>query len=283
MQILDSLSDAPAHYHVLLCDVWGVIHDGARAFPDACAALARWRESRGPVVLISNSPRPRDGVIEQLDALGVPRAAWSAIATSGDATRALLAARAPGPALRIGPPRDEPLYEGLGLDFADVDHTHFISCTGLIEDEVETPDDYRPLLARAAARGLVMICANPDIVVQRGPRLIFCAGALARLYREIGGEVLMAGKPHAPLYELALSEAAALLGRGVEAAEVLAVGDGLATDIAGAAAQGLDALFVAEGIHTEELFEAGQLSAPAAEALLAHHDLTARFAIPRLV
>lgn len=283
MQLLSRLDDLPGRYHVLLSDVWGVIHDGARAFPAACDALARWRESRGPVVLISNSPRPRDGVIEQLDGLGVPRAAWSAVATSGDATRGLLAARAPGPALRIGPARDEPLYDGLGLAFADVEHAAFVSCTGLVEDEIETPDDYRPLLTRAADRRLTMICANPDLVVQRGPRLIFCAGALAELYESLGGEVLMAGKPHAPLYDLALAEAAQLLGREVDRHEALAIGDGLATDIAGAQAQGLDAVFVAEGIHAQELFDGDALSTSAAEALLAGKGLHARFAMPRLV
>ena len=282
-QLLAALSEAPVRYRVLLCDVWGVIHDGAKAFPAACAALAGWRDTRGPVVLISNSPRPRDGVIEQLDALGVPRAAWTAIATSGDATRTLLAARAPGPALKIGPERDEPLYDGLGLAYSGVEEASFIACTGLIEDEAETPEDYRPLLTRAAGRGLAMICANPDIVVQRGPRLIFCAGALAELYGELGGEAIMAGKPHAPLYELALAEASRALGRPADKAETLAIGDGLATDITGANAQGLDALFIADGIHAADLFTNGALDPDLVAALLAHHSLHAPFAMPRLV
>ena len=164
----------------------------------------------------------------QLDSLGVPRAAWSAFVTSGDATRALLAERAPGPAWAIGPDRDWPLYEDLGLDFAGPDEAAFISCTGPVDDEVETPEDYRDRLLACARRGLEMICANPDRVVQRGDRLIYCGGALADLYAALDGPVLMAGKPYAPIYHLAVAEASALLGRPVDRARILCVGDGVA-------------------------------------------------------
>ncbi len=265
-----------ADYDVLFCDIWGVIHDGARAFPAACEALSRWRATVGPVILISNSPRPWDGVAEQLDELGAPREAWTAIVTSGDASRVLLAQRAPGPAWRIGPERDDPLYAGLGLEFAGVETARFIACTGPDDDEVETPEDYRAALTTAAGRGLTMICANPDIMVQRGPRLIYCAGALAALYETLGGAVLTAGKPHPPIYAMARDAAGAALGRPADPRRTLVIGDGLATDIAGANRQGLAALFIASGIHARELIDhAGALDLAAANRLLADKALTA--------
>jgi HAD superfamily hydrolase (TIGR01459 family) len=277
------LRELAADYDVLLCDIWGVIHDGVRAFPAACEALARWRAEVGPVILISNSPRPRDGVAEQLDELGAPRAAWTAIVTSGDASRALLAERAPGPAWRIGPDRDDPLFEGLGLAFAGPDDAAFIACSGPDDDEVETPEDYRDRLAAAAARGLTMICANPDIVVQRGERLIYCAGALAALYEALGGRVLTAGKPWPPIYAMARDAADLGLGRPADPARILVVGDGLATDIAGANREGLTAMFIAAGIHREALIDqAGALDPLAAQRLLAERSLAAAYLAPAL-
>jgi len=279
---LHGLGDVAADYDVLLCDIWGVIHDGVTADQTACAALSTWAVTRGPVVLISNSPRPSPEVVAQLDDLGVPRAAWSDIITSGDATRALLAARSPGPAFRIGPDRDAPLYAGLGLSYSPLEAAAFIACTGPNDDEVETPEDYRDVLTRAADRGLTMICANPDIVVQRGDRLIYCGGALAQLYETLGGEAIMAGKPHAPIYELALGRARALT-RSLAMDRVLAIGDGLVTDIAGANRAGLDVLFIAKGVHGGPgLFDADGLNAPAVTRLLADKGLRADFALASL-
>ncbi len=279
-RLIDGLACVASDYDVLLCDIWGVIHNGREAFPDACAALARWRAERGPVLLISNSPRPAREVAAQLDGLKVPRESWSVIVTSGDATRILLHARAPGPAWRIGPVRDDPLYEGLGLTFSDLEEARFIACTGPNDDEVETPEDYRAVLTRAAERGLEMVCANPDRVVQRGDRLIFCGGALADLYEHLGGRVAMAGKPFSPIYDLAISHADEALGRPHERSRILAIGDGLATDVAGAQAQGLDRLFVAAGIHGAEVRGAdGRLSARAVDDLLATAGLSADFAM----
>jgi HAD superfamily hydrolase (TIGR01459 family) len=251
-QTLTGLSALAGRYDALLCDVWGVIHNGRESFAGPCEALARWRESVGPVVLISNAARPSAEVAAQLDGLGVPRAAWSALVTSGDVTRILLAERAPGPFYRLGPPRDAPLYAGLGLEFVPLDEASFIACTGLVDDDVETPEAYRALLTAAAARALPMICANPDKVVQRGDRLIYCAGALAELYETLGGTAIMAGKPHAPIYAASLAKAAELAGAPLEKRRVLAVGDGVGTDVAGANAQGLDVLFIAAGIHGAE-------------------------------
>src|SRR5690606_39256406 len=248
---LPRLSAVADDYDILLCDVWGVIHNGRESWPAACEALARFND-HGHVVLISNSPRPSSDVVAQLDRLGVPRDSWKAFVTSGDATRAELARRAPGPAWIIGPDRDWPLYEGLGLQTAQgAEDAAFISVTGPVDDETETPEDYRERLAAGAARDLELICANPDRVVQRGDKLIYCGGALADLYAELGGRVVMAGKPFGPIYDLALHEAERLLGRPVDRSRVLCVGDGVVTDVRGANVQGLDCLFVAQGIHVD--------------------------------
>lgn len=272
--LITGLAQVAGRYDVLFCDVWGVIHDGVEAFDEACAALARWRQDRGPVVLISNSPRPTAAVADQLDSVGVPREAWSALVTSGDVTRDLLAARAPGPAWRIGPERDDPLFEGLGLAFAGPGEAAFIACSGPNDDEVETPEDYRQPLALAAARGIDMICANPDRVVQRGDKLIYCGGALARLYVELGGVAFMAGKPYAPIYDLCLVKATELLGGVLARGRVLAIGDAVATDVLGARDQGLDVLFIAAGIHGEAVVKPdGGLDVEAVERLLARDGM----------
>ena len=246
------LSSIAHRYDALLCDVWGVIHNGRESFPAACEALSIFQQQRGPVVLISNAPRPASAVHSQLDLLAVPKAAWSGFVTSGDATRALLSARAPGPVWAIGPDRDAPLYEGLGLEFSGLDEAAFICCTGPFDDTSETPDDYRQRLSRAAAGQLEFICANPDRVVQRGDDLIYCAGALADLYETLGGKVIMAGKPYAATYDLALSELERLAGRPMDRSRVLCVGDGIATDVRGANQQDLDCLYISGGIHAAE-------------------------------
>lgn len=280
IQALPHLSGVVGDYDVLLCDVWGVIHNGRESWPGPCDALVRFQEAGGRVVLVSNAPRPSSAVVSQLDQLGVPREAWSAFVTSGDATRAELARRAPGPVLAIGPARDHALYDGLELSEAcGPDTAAFISVTGPRDDTVETPEDYRAELSVAAGRGLDLICANPDRVVRRGDHLIYCGGALADLYAELGGRVVMAGKPHAPIYDLALKRAEELLGRPVDRARVLCVGDGVATDVRGANSQGLDCLFIAQGIHGDAARGAdGGLDASRAAALLSAEAAWARYA-----
>lgn len=276
---LPRLSAVAADYDVLFCDVWGVIHNGRESWPGPCEALARFKAERGPVVLVSNSPRPAHDVVAQLDALGVPRAAWSGFVTSGDATRMELARRAPGPAWIIGPERDQSLYDGLGLTRATgADDAAFISVTGPYDDTVETPEDYRARLTPAAARGLELICANPDKVVRKGDDLIYCGGALADLYAKLGGPVTLAGKPFAPIYDLSMIEAELLLGRPVHRARVLCVGDGVVTDVKGANDQGLDCLFVAAGIHDAAAGDDGLLDPARAQALLDPEGLTAKYA-----
>jgi HAD superfamily hydrolase (TIGR01459 family) len=279
-QILAGLSQVADRYDVLLCDVWGVIHNGREAWPEACAALEQFQRERGPVVLISNSPRPAEAVRPQLDQLCVPKSAWTSFITSGDATRALLAERAPGPAWRIGPERDDVLYEGLGLDFAGPEEAAFIACTGPVDDDVETPEDYRASLTIAARRGLTMICANPDRLVHRGDKLIYCGGALADLYAELGGAVIMAGKPYPAIYDLCMEEARVLLGRD---GRVLCIGDGIPTDVKGAQDQGLDCLFIVGGLHGAELdAQEPQALAGGVERLLAAHGARAAFAMAAL-
>jgi HAD superfamily hydrolase (TIGR01459 family) len=285
IQTVQGLSALAGRYDALLCDVWGVIHNGREAFAEACAALAHWRETVGPVVLISNAPRPAREVKLQMAGLGVPPAAWSELITSGDVTRTLLAQRTPGPAYRIDRgDHDAPLYDGLGLAFAPIDTAKFIACTGPVDDEVETPEDYRALLTTAAALGLPMICANPDKVVQRGDKLVYCGGALAELYETLGGTAIMAGKPYAPIYDAGLAKAAELFGAPLAKSRVLAVGDGIATDVAGANAHGLDVLFIPGGIHgAETRGQDGQLDPAAAQALLAAAGAHAAYAMDQLV
>ena len=278
---LSGLGDIAADYDILLCDVWGVIHNGRESWPAACEALSRFNREQGHVVLISNSPRPSSDVIAQLDALGVPRDSWRAFVTSGDATRMELAKRAPGPAWIIGPDRDWPLYEGLGLDTVPgAEDAAFISVTGPVDDTVETPEDYRARLSAGVARDLELICANPDRVVQRGDQLIYCGGSLADLYESLGGRVTMAGKPFGPIYDLALTEAAALLGKPVDRARVLCIGDGVVTDVLGANKQALDCLFIAQGIHGDAARGAdGRLDPARAADLLKAEATYARYAM----
>lgn len=276
---ITGLDEIAERYDVLLCDVWGVVHNGRVPFPRTIEALERFADRGGIVVLISNSPRPREGFIVQLDQIGVSRAAWRAVVTSGDATRAELRKRAPGPAWRVGPARDEGIYAGTGVELTDDPaEAAFISCTGLFDDETEQPEDYRDRFQSCARRSLEMVCANPDRVVHRGRELIWCAGALADVYAALGGPVVMAGKPFAPIYDLALEEAEALAGRPLDRARVLAIGDGLPTDVAGANAQGLDCWFVAGGIHGAELAGDDDRLDPARAGLfLARHDAQARY------
>jgi HAD superfamily hydrolase (TIGR01459 family) len=282
---LSGLGAVAADYDVLLCDIWGVIHNGRESWPEACEALARFNREGGTVVLISNSPRPTPGVVTQLDQLDVPRESWKAIVTSGDATRFELGKRAPGPVWIVGPERDAPLYEGLGLEQAQgPEDAVFVSVTGPTDDEVETPEDYRERFAPAVSRDLEMICANPDRVVQRGDRIIYCGGSLADLYESMGGRVAMAGKPYGPIYALALTEAEQLLGRPVDRSRVLCIGDGVVTDVMGANQQGLDCLFIAQGIHGDAARGAdGRLDPARAAELLKAETTYARYAALDLI
>jgi HAD superfamily hydrolase (TIGR01459 family) len=252
-------------YDVLLCDVWGVVHNGIAAFPDACDALARFRRTGGTVILVTNAPRPGNAVVGILDRLGVPHEAYDAIVSSGDVTRGVVESRLSESLYHVGPERDLPIFTGLNVKFAPLETADYVVCTGLFDDTKETPESYRGSLARMRERGLFMVCANPDVVVERGDTLVYCAGALADAYAAAGGEVLYCGKPHAPIYETALGKAAALRGGSLPPLpRVLAIGDSVRTDLAGAAAFGLDCLFVTSGLHAEHY---GSREAPDVAAL----------------
>ena len=238
-------------YDVLLCDVWGVVHNSIVAFPQAADALARFRQRGGTVVLITNAPRPGTIVGHYLDELGLPHTSYDAIMASGDVTRGVIAKRR-GMVYHLGPERDLPIFQGLDLQFAPPDRADFAVCTGLFNDDTETPDDYREQLVAMRARNMFMLCANPDLVVERGEKLIYCAGALADVYAALGGEVFYAGKPYAPIYKEALAMAQAARGTDVSSDRVLAIGDSIRTDLKGARDFGLDCLFVTAGIHSEE-------------------------------
>ncbi|MBM2713020.1 TIGR01459 family HAD-type hydrolase [Mesorhizobium caraganae] len=279
--IIGSLGDLSGAYSAILCDVWGVIHNGEWHFPAAAEALAAARSAKVPVVLITNSPRRNADVVAQMNAIGVPAAAYDRVVTSGDVTRDLIA-EGPRKIFHIGADRDFTLYDGLDVDLVEEFEASGVVCTGLFDDEVETPEDYAELLRRLRARNLPFVCANPDIVVERGERMIWCAGALARDYAQLGGRTLIAGKPYAPVYDAAMREIALLLGRDVERSEVLAIGDGMMTDVKGAADNGIDVLYVSGGIHARDYGDPMQPDPARLAAFLQKHGYRPVAVIPRL-
>jgi HAD superfamily hydrolase (TIGR01459 family) len=253
-EIIDRFAPLRRAYDVLLCDVWGVVHNGLESFPAACGALQQFRQSGGTVILITNAPRPGASVARILDRLKVPHESYDAIVSSGDVTRGVVESRLNQRIFHLGPDRDLPIYAGLNVSFAPAETADYVVCSGLFDDTRETPDDYRELLAAMRARALFMLCANPDIVVERGEDLIYCAGALADAYADIGGEVLYCGKPHAPIYETAIGQAARVRGGGPPPLNrVLAIGDSIRTDLKGAVTFGIDCLFVVSGIHAADV------------------------------
>lgn len=251
--LIAGLSTFAGEYDIILCDVWGVVHNGVHAFPAACAALGRARAGGASVILVSNAPRPNSAIVTMLDGFGVPRTSYDGIITSGDVTRALLSARGKASVFHLGPERDLSTYDGLDVVLSQLESADVVVCTGLFDDNVETPDDYAGMLSEMKARDLPFICANPDLVVERGDRLVYCAGAIAKAYEDLGGEIVYCGKPYLPIYETALALAEKLRKGPVDKARVLGIGDALRTDIAGANGAGFDSLFIAGGIHAAEL------------------------------
>ena len=270
---IDALADISDGYDAILCDIWGVVHDGVAAFPWASQALTAYRRRGGTVILITNAPRPCAPVRRQLLKLGVAPDAFDDIATSGDVTIGLVAERIDQPVLHIGPDRDLSLFEaaaeaaGRPPRRVGLEEAQYALCTGLRDDVTETLDDYESELRAMAHRAIPMVCANPDIVIHRGETLVYCAGALAARFEALGGEVVYAGKPHLPIYHRALALAQAARGGPVDKRRALAVGDGMKTDIAGAARAELDALLVTRGIHRTAL-HGDALAAPADPAKL---------------
>ncbi len=246
--ILDSISGLARRYDVWFTDIWGVMHNGLQPFPRAVEACQIFRQGGGTVILISNSPRPSETAALQLREVGVADDSYDAIATSGDVTRKLISTYEGKTVYHLGPERDIPIFDGLGVKLGAVEDSAVVVCSGLFDDETETPDDYAEPLAEMYKRKLPMICANPDIMVERGDKLVYCAGAIAKAYAELGGATIYGGKPHPPIYQLAFGQAKAKRS-AVTRQRILAIGDGLHTDIPGAAAAGIDSLFIASGVH----------------------------------
>ncbi|MDB5520611.1 MAG: HAD-superfamily hydrolase, subfamily [Tardiphaga sp.] len=270
LRFIDHLSELTENVDVILSDIWGVIHNGLVSFPEACDALLRFRKNGGTVVMITNAPRPADSVQRQLRKLGVADDTYDAIVSSGDLTRNFVSGHDGQSMFWLGPERDNSIYRGLDAKLAPLERADYIVCTGPFDDETESAEDYRAMMMQARARNLPFICANPDIVVERGDRLIYCAGAIAELYRELGGEVIFYGKPHRPIYDQAMRLAAARRGHETPLNRVLAIGDSVRTDLAGAQAFGLDCLFVMRGIHAGEFEKLDQLDPAAVRELFGH-------------
>lgn len=247
--VIGSIAELGASYRVWFVDIWGVMHNGRDAFPEASAATRAFRERGGVVVLLSNSPRPSPDLQEQLRLFHVPDDAYDATVSSGDLTRHELSKHKGARVFHLGPERDLPIFEGLDVTLSGPEEAELIVCSGLFDDEVETPEDYAELLSSLAARGILMICANPDHKVERGHRLIYCAGALAAVYESLGGKVIYAGKPHRPVYELAFETARDLAAGDIHQSDVLAIGDGAKTDIVGAGVFGIPSVFIASMLH----------------------------------
>ncbi len=258
-QIITRLAEISDRYDALFCDLWGCFHNGQRPFPEAVAALRAFREAGGTVVLVTNSPRPAAAVAMQLDGMGAPRDCYDAIASSGDAAQDAMAAGLVGRRVHhVGPERDLVFFtdasgQPIDVERVPLDAAEGIVCTGLFDDRTETPEDYRLLIATGVNRGLKLLCANPDIVVDVGDQRIYCAGAIAAAYTSAGGTSLYFGKPHPPIYDLARRRLTETRGDVVADARILCIGDGIATDIQGGIGEGLDTLFVAGGLAAEEL------------------------------
>jgi HAD superfamily hydrolase (TIGR01459 family) len=275
-QILSGLSEIASDYDALVCDVWGVLHNGHTGNQAAVVALKTFRERRGRVILLSNAPRPKRDVEEMFKRFDIPPDCYDEIVTSGIATRLDLEARSRDKRLRmfhLGPDRDRGIFEGLNIEPAEIENADIVLNSGLFDDDVETPDDYKDRLAAMKARNLLMLCANPDWVVQRGGKLIWCAGALADAYEKIGGPVIYYGKPKPEIYDLVRAFAP-------DAKRMLAIGDGMHTDIKGANAAGVDALFIADGIHGEDV---GDMAPGHLAELFAKAGVHARAAMRALV
>jgi len=270
LRFAENLRDLVDNVDVLLSDIWGVVHNGLVAFPEACEALHTFRSRGGTVILITNAPRPADSVQRQLRKLGVADDTYDAIVSSGDLTRHYVAGHPGRKVFWLGPERDNSIYRGLDPVLSPLEQADYIVCTGLLDDETETPEDYRGMLLKARERKLPLICANPDIVVERGDRLIYCAGAIAELYRELGGEVIFYGKPHRPIYERAMALVAERRGHATELRRVLAIGDSVRTDLTGARGFGIDCLFVTRGIHAEDFEGVDQLDPASVKELFGH-------------
>jgi HAD superfamily hydrolase (TIGR01459 family) len=273
LHFAEKLRDLVDGVDVVLSDIWGVVHNGLVAFPEACEALHTFRSNGGTVILITNAPRPADSVQRQLRKLHVPDDAYDAIVSSGDLTRHFVAERPGQKVYWLGPERDNSIHRGLDPALAPLEQADYIVCTGPFDDETESAEDYREMMLEARERKLTLICANPDIVVERGDRLIYCAGAIAELYRELGGEVIFYGKPHRPIYDRAMALATERRHHATPLDRVLAIGDSVRTDLTGAHGFGINCLFVTRGIHAGDFEGIDQLDPASVKELFGHPPL----------
>jgi HAD superfamily hydrolase (TIGR01459 family) len=291
-QIIDNFAQISDQYEAALVDLWGCLHNGVKPFAAAVAALEAFRDNGGTVLLLTNSPRPSSSVYLQLDEIGVARDLYQACASSGDAARAALASGAYGKKVyALGPDRDavfyegfdhEDFYQGIDIERVPLDQAEGVVCTGLFDDTVDTPEDYRALFLNAKNRGLKMLCANPDIMVDRGDKRIYCAGALAQAYSEMGGEAHYFGKPHPPIYDLAYRRLVQATGRESAPKKIIGIGDGINTDIRGAIGEDIDSLFVTGGLAASETATDGQPDPDKLTAFLEKAQLTPTYSIGHL-
>ena len=282
MKALDGLSEIAGRYDAVLSDVWGVVHNGVAAHPSAVEALVEYRRGGGRVVLITNAPRPSPPLVAMLDRLGVPRTAFDAIVSSGDATRAMLEPYRGKTVHYVGPPgENDSLFDGLDITVGAAEDAKAVVVTDLDHDD-DTPELYNDRIGLWLSRNLPLIAANPDRVVEHGDKLIYCGGALADLYEARGGMVRMAGKPYRPIYQEALRLAEVAAGRPLERQRILAIGDSVRTDAIGAAGAGLDLLFITGSIHAAELDAFGQPDPEAIAELVGPSGATLAGFMPRL-
>lgn len=255
-QIIASLAEVSSRYDAVLCDLWGCYHDGIRPHDGAVSALRAYRAGGGLVSLLTNAPRPAFSTAAQLDRMGAPTDTHDTIVTSGDATiEGMRTGDFGAKCHHIGPPRDEDLFADFDIARVPMAEADFILCSGLDDDDVESPADYTDRIAQGVALGLPMVCANPDVIVDRGERRIYCAGALAEAYAAAGGAVHLYGKPHRPIYDIAMARLAELAAKPLDRARVLVIGDGPATDVLGGMRHGFDSLFIAGGLGAAELLD----------------------------
>lgn len=293
-RIIQSLAEISSHYDVLYCDLWGCLHNGVAPYPAAVAALQHYRAQGGKVVLLTNSPRPRPAVRRQLEKMGLPADTWDDIVTSGDAAQTAMIEGAVGHRVyHIGVPEHGSFFGDMATDVAaeaaslppvtavPLTEAEGIVCTGLFDERRETPEDYRPTLLYAKAKGLKLLCANPDIVVDHDGTRIYCAGAIAQAYDQMGGTSLYFGKPHPPIYDLAARRLAAK-GVEMETARILAIGDGIHTDVLGAGGEGIDALFVTGGLAAAETMAGADPDPARLEAFLNREKQAPRYSIGML-
>lgn len=282
-KIITSFVEVSGKYDAALVDLWGCLHNGVKPFAAAVSALETFRDNGGTVLLLTNSPKPSNMVLLQLDDIGVARDLYQGCVSSGDAARTALASGAYGKKIfALGPERDLPFYKNIDVEHVALDQATGIVCTGLFDDNTDTPDDYRATFLQAKNNGLKMLCANPDVMVDRGDKRIYCAGALAQAYTEMGGEAHYFGKPHPPIYDLAYQKLTEITGREVLPKKIIAIGDGINTDIRGAIGEDIDSLFITGGLAASETATDGQPDPARLNAFLAKAQLTPTYSMGHL-